>query len=52
MKQLEERQTNVEDEVAGIKKNMATVSRVESMTARKVEELLAKKMAELQVIHT
>jgi hypothetical protein len=52
MKQLEERQTNVEDKIAGMEKKMVTMSRVESMAARKFEEVLAKKMAESQVIHT
>jgi hypothetical protein len=51
MKQLEERQTNVEGELAGMKKNMVTMSRVESIAARKVEELMAMKIAETQVIY-
>lgn len=44
MKQLEERQTNVEGEIAGMKENMVTKSRVESM--------MAKMMAEVRVIYT
>ena len=52
IKQLEERQTNVEGELAGMKKNMVTMSRIESITARKIEELLTKKVSEAQVICT
>ena len=51
MKQLEERQTNFEGELAGMKKSMVTMSRVESMAARKIEELMAIKIAEAQVIY-
>jgi len=35
-----------------MKKNMVTMSRVGSIAARKVEELMAKKIAEAQVIYT
>lgn len=47
MKQLEERQTNVEGELAEMKKNRVTMSRVD----RKIEEFM-QKMAEAQVIFT
>ena len=39
---VEESQTNVEDTLAGMKKNMATMSLVESIAQRKLEEMLAK----------
>jgi hypothetical protein len=53
--QLEERQANVEDELAGVKQrmeNMVTMSRIESIFARKTEEMMAKKKAQAPVIFT
>ncbi len=53
--QLEERQANVEGELAGVKQkmeNMVTMSRVESIAVRKVQEILAQKMAQRQVTST
>ena len=47
---VEERQTNVEDTLAVMKKNMATMSLVESIAQRKVEEILAKQ-SDMKVIY-
>jgi hypothetical protein len=53
--QLEERQANVEDELAGVKQkmeNLVTMSRIESIFVRKTEEMMAKNKVQAPVIIT